>query len=60
MFQFPMTVPPCISAFFRIAGRRKNNRAPNRIERIRYGSAGKIKSVPVIFKLRILTKNQIL
>lgn len=50
MFQFPMTAPPCISAFFRIVGRRKNDRAPNRIGRIRYGSAGKIKSVPVTLK----------
>lgn len=44
MFQFPMTVPPCILAFFRMAGRRKNDPAPNRIGRIRYGSAGKIES----------------
>lgn len=28
-----------------MAGRRKNDRAPNRIGRIRYGSAGKIESV---------------
>lgn len=54
MFQFPMTAPPCILAFFRIVGRRKKKTIAFPVESEKFGMVQQIKIKSAVCYLQAL------